>query len=219
MVEFFENSPALTTIFIFIAGIILSVISFFIKKLFMKSKNRFFIKAGGNINAGGDITVGNKNTKITNINPGIKSEKNPFIVLYVRNVKNYPKRKQKIKDDGYLITHTIKKTTNGNTYEAIESSDYFLRLRNEGEEVALNVKMESNNFIIQKYQSKQISLSDEQSVKVVKKPNNKIRSLKELEGEIFTICCDSQAGKHFCFKYKINNIENEDINFLGKTNE
>ena len=92
MVEFFENNPVLISVFIFIAGIILSIIGFLLKKLFINNKNGSFIKAGGNIEAGGDITVGDKNTKIINVNSEKISKKNPFIVLYVRNIKKLHSR-------------------------------------------------------------------------------------------------------------------------------
>jgi hypothetical protein len=52
-------------------------------------------------------------------------------------------------------------------------------------------------------------------VKIIKKPDNKIRELSELEGETFIIKCQSIAGKEYEYRYKINNIEERLVEFIG----
>lgn len=161
----------------------------------------------------GDVIVGNKTLKIT------KQElrQRPFINLYIRNVKDYDEEKQRrIRDEGYLITHTVEKIWL-NTYKAIEPSDYFLRLRNQGSGIALNVNIESDKFKIDKCQSNQLAPhGDEQSIRIVRKPNNKIRDLKELSGEVLKISCNSDDGKDYTFKWKIIDIQQRKVEFMGK---
>ena len=88
-------------------------------------------------------------------------KREPILILDVKNIKEYHQNKQqKIKDEGYLIA----------------DSDYVLQIRNEGDNVALNVYVESDNFKIIKYQNHQIGLQEEQFIKIVKKSNDKIKN-------------------------------------------
>ena len=161
-----------------------------------------------------------ENFKIAEINShqvkNLHNESDLFLVLYIRNTKNYNDTdKQKFND--YLLTEEIDMKTMGNSHRAIINSSLFFRIRNEGKRIALNVKLESENFIGIKYESKQIVASgDEQSVKVVCKPNNKIRKLTDLNGEVFTISCLSKKGNKFKFYWKIKDIKNGDIELLTK---
>ncbi len=163
-------------------------------------------------NIGGDIFAGNK---ILNISKQ-ESKEGPFINLYIRNVKDYEEEKQrKIKDEGYLITHIVEKVWLNRRYKAIEPSDYFLRLRNQGNGIALNVRVKSNKFKVDKYQINQLAPSgDEQSIKIVRKSNNKIRDLKELNGEVLKIYCNSEDGKEYVFKWKIIDIRQQRVKFI-----
>ncbi len=62
----------------------------------------------------------------------IKSKKRePILILDIKSIKEYSQDKQqKVKQGGYLIA----------------DSNYFLQIRNEGDNVALNIYIESNNF-------------------------------------------------------------------------
>ncbi len=140
----------------------------------------------------------------------IKNKKvEPILILDVKSIKEYPQNKQeKIKQGDYLIA----------------DSDYFLQIRNEGDAVALNVYVESDNFKIVKYQNHQIGLQDELSIKIVKKkPEDEIKNLKELNGEILKIYCETITGIGFYFKYQIIDIMEQRVRFMlkgyGKTQE
>ena len=132
----------------------------------------------------------------------------PILILDVKSIKEYSQNKQqKIKEDDYLIA----------------DSDYFLQIRNEGDDVALNIYVESDNFKIAKYQNHQIGLQDELSIKIVKKPNDEIKNLKELNGGILKIYCETIGGIGFYFKYQIIDIMEQRVRFMlkgyGKTQE
>jgi len=127
----------------------------------------------------------------------------PVLILDIKNIKEYPEDKQqKIKEGDYLITHR----------------GYFLQIRNEGDSVALNVQVDSDNFKIVKYQSHQIGfgLQDEQLIKIVKKPNDEIKNLNELNREILKIYCETLEGTGFYFKYEIVNMEQKKVRFVSK---
>ena len=105
----------------------------------------------------------------------IGSADDPFLLLQIRDKRDYDE-KARNKLEPYSLTKQVKKTTNGNEYDAIINSDFVFRIRNDGNETALNIKIESENFIGSLFENRQIAANgDEQSVKVVKKPNNKIR--------------------------------------------
>ena len=125
----------------------------------------------------------------------------PILILDVKSIKEYSQNKQqKIKEDDYLIA----------------DSDYFLQIRNEGDDVALNIYVESDNFKIAKYQNHQIGLQDELSIKIVKKPNDEIKNLKELNGGILKIYCETIGGIGFYFKYQIIDIREKRVRFMSK---
>ncbi len=125
----------------------------------------------------------------------------PVLILDVKSIKEFSHSKQqKIKDEGYLIA----------------DSNYFLQICNEGDDVALNIYVESDNFKIAKYQNHQIGLQDELSIKIVKKPNDEIKNLKELNGEILKIYCETIGGIGFYFKYQIIDIREKRVRFISK---
>jgi len=125
----------------------------------------------------------------------------PILILDIKNIKEYSRDKQqKIRQDGYLIT----------------DSNYFLEICNEGDNVALNIYVESNNFKIVKYQNHQIGLQDELFIKIVKKSDNEIKNLKELNGEILKIYCETIGGIGFYFKYQIIDIKEKKVRFISK---
>jgi len=125
----------------------------------------------------------------------------PVLILDVKSIKEYSQNKQqKIKEDNYLIA----------------DFNYFLQIRNEGDDVALNIYVKSDNFKIVKYQNHQIGLQDELSIKIVKKSNDGIKNLKELNGEIFKIYCETIGGIGFYFKYQIIDIKEKRVRFISK---
>ena len=125
----------------------------------------------------------------------------PVLILDIKNIKEYPEDKQQeIKNDGYLIA----------------DSDYILQIRNEGNDIALNTYVESNNFKIVKCQNHQIGIQEEQFIKIVKKPNDEIKSLRELNGEIVKIYCETLKGIGFYFKYQIIDIKEKRVRFISK---
>lgn len=125
----------------------------------------------------------------------------PILILDIKSIKEYSRDKQqKIKQDSYLIA----------------DSDYFLQIRNEGDDVALNVYAESDNFKIVKYQNHQIGLQEELFIKIVKKPDDEIKNLKELNGEIIKIYCETLKGIGFYFKYQIIDIKEKRVRFISK---
>ncbi len=132
----------------------------------------------------------------------IKTKKRePILILDIKDIKEYHQNKQqKIKDEGYLIAN----------------SDYLLQIRNEGDNVALNTYVESDNFKIIKYQNHQIGLQDEYLIKIVQKSNNEIKDLKELNEKILKIYCETLKGIGFYFKYQIIDIKEKRVRFISK---
>ncbi|HZI95873.1 MAG TPA: hypothetical protein VFD40_01655 [Candidatus Paceibacterota bacterium] len=125
----------------------------------------------------------------------------PILILDVKCIKEYSRDKQqKIKQDNYLIA----------------DSNYFLQIRNEGDDVALNIYVESNNFKIVKYQNHQIGLQDELFIKIVEKSDDEIKNTKELNGEILKIYCETIGGVGFYFKYQVIDIRKQKIRFISK---
>ena len=132
----------------------------------------------------------------------IKTKKRePILILDIKNIKEFSRnQRQKIKNEEYLIA----------------GSDYILQIRNEGDGVALNTYVESDNFKIVKCQNHQIGIQEEQFIKIVKKPNDEIKSLRELNGEIVKIYCETLKGTGFYFKYQIIDIKEKRVRFISK---
>lgn len=132
----------------------------------------------------------------------IKTKKRePILILDIKNIKEFSRnQRQKIKDEEYLIA----------------DSDYILQIRNEGDDVALNTYIESDNFKIVKCQNHQIGIQEEQFIKIVKKPDDEIKSLRELNGAIVKIYCETIEGTGFYFKYQIIDIKEKRVRFMSK---
>ena len=132
----------------------------------------------------------------------------PIMCLYVRYVDGIelgPKR-EKIKQ--YAVTHQVD--------NAICPSPVYIALHSMGNGPAFNVTAESANFKVEKYQTQFFApKKDEHAIKVVKKPDAKIRDLKELNGEIFTIKCKSVLGKEYEYKYRIADVAERAVEFLS----
>lgn len=128
-------------------------------------------------------------------------KREPILILDIKNIKEFSRnQRQKIKDEEYLIAN----------------SDYILQIRNEGDGVALNTYVESDNFKVVKCQNYQIGIQEEQFIKIVKKPDDEIKSLGELNGEIVKIYCETLKGIGFYFKYQIIDMKDKRVRFLSK---
>lgn len=128
-------------------------------------------------------------------------------VRYINGVKNEQERKS-IREK-YSITHQVE--------TGIVPSEYYLALRNMGQGPALNVEVESDNFKVLRYQTQIFAAepnADEHAIKIVKKPDNKIRSLGEVNGEEFVIKCKSISGKSYKYKYRISDLTTRSVEFV-----
>lgn len=127
----------------------------------------------------------------------------PVLILDIRDIKEYSEDKRKeIKEGDYLIT----------------DRGYLLQVRNEGDSIALNMQIESDNFKMVQCQSYQIGfgINDEKLIRIIKKPGKEIKDLSELNGEIFEIYCETLERKGFYFKYEIVNMRNKKVRFISK---
>ena len=126
----------------------------------------------------------------------------PIMVLYVRLVNG-----NNIDGDNYAVTSLVG--------DGIRPSNYYIALRNMGDGPAFDVKIESKDFKGQRYQTHFFApKKDEHAVKIVRKPNNKIRKLEELEGEIFVISCRSVLGTKYEYRYEIKNVEKKTVEYI-----
>ncbi len=133
-------------------------------------------------------------------------EEKPIMLLYVRNIKDYDLSKHRKIEDYLIRIRTEEK-----------NSDYFLRLRNTGKGTAFNIRIESDIFEIFKYESRFFApLKDEHSIGIIKKGCKKIESWDELNGAVLKIYCKNTANKSYCFKYKIIDVKNKEVEFLGE---
>lgn len=153
-------------------------------------------------------------------------EQMPFMVPYIRNVevdkigeqKNY--RLIDLQAKGYGYDYDKMKAHNLSRY-------YVFRIRNVGKGPALNVKVESDNFIATKYQANFFAPKrDEHSIQIMQKTDNLVdpfqfKELSDLEGVEFRISCNAASKQKYCFKYKIKKLKTEDkkeeieIEYLG----
>lgn len=125
----------------------------------------------------------------------------PVLILDIKNADDYDlNQRQKIEEDGYFL---------GN-------SGYFLRIRNEGNDIALNVYAESDQFEIIQYENNQVGLQDEISLKIVRKKGDPVGSPKEMDGSIFKLYCETVSGNGFHFKYQIIDTQEQKVRFLDK---
>ncbi|MDO8481518.1 MAG: hypothetical protein Q7S75_00335 [bacterium] len=134
----------------------------------------------------------------------------PVMCLYVRyvtGVKDLAER-ESVREK-YALTHEVA--------HGIVASPYYLALRNLGRGSAFNVSIESDNFVGFKYQTNFFapeSSQDEHAVKIIKKPSNKVRSIEELNNEIFVIRCESVSGKKYEYRYRIDDISERAVEYM-----
>lgn len=130
----------------------------------------------------------------------------PIMSLYIRNIDWIADETKRHKIKQYAITHL-----EGN---GIIPSPYYIALRNMGNGPAFNVEVESENFKAEKYQTRFFAPNgDEYAVKIIKKPDDKIRDVNELKGVVFIIKCRSFLGKGYEYKYKIYDVEEKIVEF------
>jgi len=135
----------------------------------------------------------------------------PILLLYIRNIKDYKEEKQKQQEE-YIIG-----SGRGDMQKAMflhTSDNYLLRMRNVGSGAAFNVKVGNKNYEVEKYQAQFFAPhSDEQSIKLISK-NNKPWGAEVLNEEILEITCESINKKKYKFKYKIVDLEKQQIEFI-----
>lgn len=131
-------------------------------------------------------------------------EQMPILVL---NIQKGGVVVEPFMDREYQITEQIN--------NAIIGSDHYLTIKNLGKGTAINLCLESKNFVGVAYQERfLIPSKDEYSVKIAKKTNNKIRDLAELNGEIIRVRCENMLKKEYFFKYKIEDFKKRKITFV-----
>lgn len=137
-------------------------------------------------------------------------ETRPIMCLYIRYISGIKdeEKKQQVREK-YPITQQVNND--------IMPSPYYFALRNMGKGPTFNVEVGSENFKAEKYQTRFFApepKGDEHAVRIVRKPSNKIRSLDEVKGEVFTIKCQSVLGKDYKYKYKIIDITEREVEFV-----
>lgn len=137
----------------------------------------------------------------------------PFLAIYVRNIKNISKEEKKAYiENNFAIDRLV---GDGLYYP----THCYLVLRNMGKGVALDIKINSNKFIVQKYATRIIAPeTDEQPFKILKKGNNKGEEMEDpkiLNKNIFYVTCRSMEKIEYCFKYKILDLYKNEIEYLG----
>lgn len=131
----------------------------------------------------------------------------PIMVLYIRKISAVSDSVKLSIKGKYALTFQ-----NGNS---IEPSDFYIGLRNMGDGPAFDVNIESENFKAERYQTRFFApKNDEHAVKIVKKPNDKIRNLGELDGEMFNIKCRSIDGVEYIYKYRISDIKEKMVEYV-----
>ena len=156
-------------------------------------------------------------------------EQEPIFIMYIRNINDYSKDKDRQeKQREYCI-----KTATGNLAKEFdkysgeglncvkEFDKYLIRIRNVGKGPAFNVEVrdENLNFKIEKYQSQFFApepKGDEQSIKIIKKDGDAIKGdYSEFKKAVFEISCENTNKKEYKFRYKIVDIEKQEIKYLG----
>lgn len=137
----------------------------------------------------------------------------PFLVIYIRNVKNIrDEGREEYIEDSFAIDRLVGDGLYYPTY-------CYLVLRNMGKGVALDIKINSNKFIVQKYATRVIAPeTDEQPFKIFKKGNDKGEEMEDpeiLNKNIFYVTCRSIEKIEYSFKYKIIDFYKKEIEYLG----
>jgi len=132
----------------------------------------------------------------------------PIMALYIRN-------RDDGKRDEWAIQRLGKYAITRQENQIIGPSPFYIALRNMGKGPAFNTIIESENFVAEIYDTHFYGPDgDEHAVKIIRKPANKIRSLTEMNGEMFTVKCESVVGKKYQYRYKVVNVEERAVEFL-----
>ena len=140
-------------------------------------------------------------------------------MMYIRNISDFKRDLEKQREqEKYCI-----KTGNGDVAQKMnipreEVDKFLIRIRNVGRGPAFNVKVKSNNFKVEKYQSNFFApepKGDEQSIIIAKKNNEEIKNYEELKRSEFECSCKDAENHGYKNKYRIIDIEKQEIEFLG----
>lgn len=131
-------------------------------------------------------------------------EQKPVIMLYVRNLISITDDRKKALKREYAIS---------------DRTSYYLSLRNAGRGPAFDVEVkdESNIFMVKKYQCRFFApepKGDEQAIKLAHKDSSDITNYSELENATFQINCEDINCKQYKFQYKIISIEKQEVEFI-----
>ena len=135
----------------------------------------------------------------------------PVLLLFVRNIDDYKEEKQK-----QLKNYVINSMRGDLSNELLLNvkDPFLLRIRNVGNGAAFNVKIQNSNYKVEKYQAQFLAPnSDEQAIKLISE-NEKPWGAENLNDEIFYITCESINKKKYKFKYKIVDIEKQEVEFI-----
>ncbi len=168
------------------------------------------------------LTRGMRNEMVTQT----ELDQKPFPMMYIRDINDYSEEKKQEQWE-YCIetasTDIAKKFDEGGGFASggfeKELKKYIIRIRNVGKGPLLNLKVNSENFKIEKYQSQFFApepKGDEQSIKIIKKDGTEISGdYSELNSAIFEISYDNVNRKNYKSKYRIINVEKKEIDYLG----
>lgn len=138
----------------------------------------------------------------------------PIMVLYIREVADF----------GYNAEELMKYRRRGFGIERrtdVGPAKYAFRLKNVGKGPAFNVRISSNKFGAEKFEERFFAPMDEHSVRILRQRKGSdrmvmIESFEEFKNSTLTICCESLTGKEYFFDYKIVDIEEKRVEFIGK---
>ncbi len=132
----------------------------------------------------------------------------PIMCLHIRNVAGIELGDKREAIKQYAVTQQ--------TGNAITPSPFYIALRSMGSGPAFNVTVESEAFKAEKYQTQFFAPKrDEHAVKIIKKPNDKIRDIASLNGNVFTVRCSSVLGKVYEYKYQIIDMAQRKVELVN----
>lgn len=138
-------------------------------------------------------------------------EQEPILLPFIRNSKNFSKEKQ-ISQKEYITKFERDEIISNNLNPNINK--YIFRIRNVGKGAAFNVKIKSDIFKVEKFQTNFLApTDDEQSAKLVGIQKN-IFNPSELKNVEFELYCESINHKQYIFKYKFIDFEKKEIAYI-----
>lgn len=132
-------------------------------------------------------------------------EQMPIVMLYIRKIKIDQKNV-----DNKLLDYLVRIRTEK------DYPNYYLSTRNIGKGSAFNLKISSNRFDIVKYNARFLApTKDEQPFSICENGNKKIESWDKFKDSVFEIECSDLLKNKYIFKYKIIDLINENVQYLG----